>query len=214
MTATAEAALRGGDKKTLRAHFSALRDGLRGEERIRAEATVRERLFALPLWREAPLICGYVSMRGELNTAPIWAQALREGKGYALPVTVTGTREGRMVFRRVGEPHTTPMSAARFGISEPDDTCPTLSLRDFEGAILLVPALAFDREGYRLGYGGGYYDRFLASLREAHIHVTAVGLAFAHCRAEVLPREPFDMPVHLVIDEFGSHSTQSIPPIL
>lgn len=192
------------DKQALRAHYAALRDSLTGDERLCAEAVIRRRLFALPAWREAPLISGYVSMRGEPDTSPIWEQAAAEGKGYALPVTVTGAREGRMIFRRLppGDPHRNPhrLVTARFGIPEPDETCPTLSPRDFAGAVILVPGLVFDKEGYRLGYGGGYYDRFLATLREARIPVTTVGLVFARCLADSLPHEAFDLPVDLIIE--------------
>ena len=188
------------DKKALRAHYAALRDSLTGDERLEAEAVILRRLFSLPAWREAPLICGYVSMRGEPDTSPIWAQADAEGKGYALPVTVTGAREGRMIFRRLPPGDPRRLVTARFGIPEPDETCPTLSLPDFAGAVILVPGLVFDKAGYRLGYGGGYYDRFLATLKEARIPVTTVGLVFARCRAETLPHEPFDLPVDLIIE--------------
>ena len=187
------------EKKALRAHYTALRNSLQGEARRRAEASIREQLFSLPAWRGAPLVCGYVSMRGEIDTAPIRARAIREKKRYALPATMTGAREGRMVFRRVEGAAAEDLVLARFGVLEPPETCPTLHLADFAGALILVPALAFDEKGFRLGYGGGYYDRFLAALQDARIPVTTVGLVFAPCRAEVLPRESFDLPVHQVI---------------
>ena len=166
---------------------------------MEAEAAIREKLLSLPAWREASLICGYVSMRGEIDTAPIWAEAVRGGKGYALPVTVTGPREGRMIFRRMAGYSPESLVPARFGILEPHETCPALSTEDFAGAVILVPGLAFDREGFRLGYGGGYYDRFLAALREARIPVTTVGLVFAQCLGETLPRGVYDLPVDRVI---------------
>ena len=197
MTATTDTR----DKKALRAHYTALRDSLSREERCRAEERILRRLFSLPAWQEAPLVCGYVSTRGELDTDPMWVRAAAEGKRYALPVTVTGSREGRMVFRAVDGYRPDRLVTARFGISEPDETCPTLSLPDYRGSLILVPGLAFDGAGYRLGYGGGYYDRFLAALRDARIPVTTVGLVYATCRAPYLPREAYDIPADLVIDE-------------
>lgn len=189
------------DRKALRTRFRTLRDSLQGEARQLAETAIIERLFSLPAWREADLICGYISMRGELNTDPIWARAAAEGKDYSLPVTVTGAGEGRMVFRRTEgyAPHS--LIPARFDIPEPPCTCPTLTPSEFSGALILVPGLVFDGEGYRLGYGGGYYDRFLASLRDAAVPVTTVGLAFSCCRIPRLPREAFDIPVDLVLDD-------------
>ena len=189
------------EKNHLRRRFAALRHSIPAAERAPAEAAIRDRLFALEAWREAPLICGYMATKGEPDLLPVWERAAAEGKGYALPVTVTDAKEGRMVFRCTEgyAPH--GLIPARFGIPEPPDTCPTLSLADFAGALILVPGLAFDHDGYRIGYGGGYYDRFLADLRDARIPVTTVGLVFSLCRTPTLPRGEFDLPVDFILDE-------------
>ena len=189
------------DKATLRRYFTHLRNGLTPEGREAAETAIYEYLFSLPAWRDAPVICGYISVRGELNTAPILRRAAAEGKTVALPVTVTGADEGRMVFRTLPDGDLSRLTPARFGIPEPNESCPALANSDFARALILVPALAFDGEGYRLGYGGGYYDRFLSSLRELAIPHTAVGLAYSVCRAAALPREAHDIPVHIILDE-------------
>jgi 5-formyltetrahydrofolate cyclo-ligase len=199
------------DKTDLRRRFTALRSGLTAEERTAAEAAIRDMLFSLPAWRDASLVCGYVSIRGELDTLPLWERAAAEGKSYALPVTVTGAAEGRMIFRRMEgfAPHR--LISARFGVPEPAEDCPALSLADFAGAVILIPGLAFDDGGYRIGYGGGYYDRFLASLAAARIPVTTVGLAFSVCRPPLLPRHPHDIPVDYVIDERRMTVVHGIP---
>ena len=189
------------DKASLRRYFSDLRRGLTPGERHAAEAAMYEKLFSLPVWREAPVICGYVSVRGELNTDPILRRAAAEGKTVALPVTVTGADEGRMVFRALPNGDFDRLTPARFGIPEPDESCPSLTGRDLTHALILIPALAFDENGYRLGYGGGYYDRFLSFLREAEIPHTTVGLAYSVCRAATLPRNAHDIPVHIILDE-------------
>jgi 5-formyltetrahydrofolate cyclo-ligase len=199
------------DKTDLRRRYGALRNGLTGEERAAAEAAIRNTLFSLPAWRDAPLVCGYVSIRGELNTLPLWERAAAEGKSYALPVTVTGAAEGRMIFRRIEgfAPHR--LIPARFGVPEPPEDCPALTLSDFAGAVILIPGLAFDDGGYRIGYGGGYYDRFLASLAAARIPVTTVGLVFSVCRPPLLPRRSHDIPVDYVIDERRMTVVHGIP---
>ena len=200
------------DKHSLRRRYADLRNGLPPEERAAAEAAIRDRLFSLPAWREAVTVCGYVSVRGELNTRPILERAAAEGKTVALPVTVTNAKEGRMVFRALPHGDLSRLTPARFGIPEPDGSCPVLCGQDLTNSLILVPALAFDEAGYRLGWGGGYYDRFLDNLREADIPVATVGLVFSACRAELLPRESHDIPVHTVIDErrithtHGAHS--------
>lgn len=189
------------EKITLRRRYGELRSMLSPVERTTAEAAIYESLFSLPVWREATVICGYVSVRGELNTAPILRRAISEGKTIALPVTVTDAAEGRMIFRSLPDGDVDLLAPARFGIPEPDGACPELSLPDFSHALILVPALAYDGEGYRLGYGGGYYDRFLQELIEANIPVTTVGLAFSVCVTDVLPHSPHDIPVQFILDE-------------
>ena len=189
------------DKASLRRYFSDLRRGLTPDERHAAETAMYEKLFSLPAWREASVICGYVSVRGELNTDPILRRAAAEGKTVALPVTVTGADEGRMIFRALPNGDFSRLTPARFGIPEPDESCPSLTGDGFTHALILIPALAFDEHGYRLGYGGGYYDRFLSFLREAEIPHTAVGLTYAVCRAATLPRNAHDIPVHIILDE-------------
>lgn len=188
-------------KAALRRHFSTLRAEISPAARASAETAILKTLFSLPVWRNAPLVCGYMPVKNEIDTVPIWERATGMGKTYALPVTVSGAREGQMVFRRLSgyTPH--ELAPARFGLSEPVPDCPTLALRDFEGALILVPGLAFDDQGFRIGYGGGYYDRFLSALAEAGVSVTTVGLAFSVCRAASLPHENHDRPVDYIIDE-------------
>ena len=106
-----------------------------------------------------------------------------------------------MIFRALPNGDFSRLTPARFGIPEPDESCPSLTGDGFTRALILIPALAFDEHGYRLGYGGGYYDRFLSFLREAEIPYTAVGLTYAVCRATALPREAHDIPVHIILDE-------------
>ena len=189
------------NKTDLRRHFSALRNQLTGDERQEAEAEMLSRLVSLAAWQKAPLICGYMPTKGEINTLPLWETAVGEGKSYALPVTITGAREGQMVFRRTEGFCPEALITARYGLAEPDPCCPALSAEDFQNALIIVPGLAFDDGGYRIGYGGGYYDRLLAVLSEAGISVTTVGLVFARCHTHALPREPHDIPVDYVIDE-------------
>lgn len=188
-------------KPLLRQQLQALREDIPSAGRLAAETAMGERLLSLPQWQEAPLICGYVPIRGEPNTLPLLQKAREQGKTTALPVTITGAEEGRMIFRALPQDRPPPLSPARFGILEPETSCPSLSPEELSHALLLVPALAFDEEGYRLGYGGGYYDRFLKGLRHRGVPITTVGLVFSVCRVPCLPRQAHDIPVDLIIDE-------------
>lgn len=191
----------GEQKACLRRHYTSVRSRLSPRERAAAEEALFSILFESPLWRDAKVVCTYLPIRGEPNTYPILHRAQADGKAVALPVTVTGTAEGRMVFRYLQgkSPHELP--TGRFGIPEPPPTHPELTQQDFSEALILVPGLAFDDGGFRIGYGGGYYDRMLADLRAASIPTAAVGLAYSVCRPHSLPHEAHDIPLDYIIDE-------------
>ncbi len=191
------------DKRAWRAALLARRTELPPATRAAAEAVLLARLVSLPAWQQAPVICGYAATQGELDLTPVWQAAVAAGKTYALPVTVSGAREGRMVFRALHTFSPDALTPGRYGIAEPPATrdFPLLPASSLHDALLLVPGLGFDREGYRLGYGGGYYDRFLDGLAAAHVPVMTVGLCFSACRVDRLPREAHDRAVDIVIDE-------------
>ncbi len=191
------------EKSALRAELSARRAGPAPYARVVAEEVVLRRLLALPAWQRAPLVAGYMSTRGELDLLPVWRAAAEAGKTYALPVTLTGAREGSMCFRATPGFCPERLTRGRFGIAEPpgDHDHPTLPLSAFEGGLILVPGLGFDADGFRIGYGGGYYDRFLDALAAAGVSVTTVGLCPAVCRVPRLPREAHDRAVDVVISE-------------
>ena len=91
------------------------------------------------------------------------------------------------------------MEKGRFGICEPKPTLPRVV--DFSDALMLVPAMSFDRRGFRLGYGGGYYDRFL----EAH-PVRTVGITYEMFMVEALPHDEYDKAVNQIATEDGIYS--------
>ncbi len=188
-------------KSDLRRRFSALRDGLSPEDRAAATPKILTHLFSLAAWKNAPLVCGYMPTKSEIDITPVWQRAISEGKSYALPVTLTNAREGEMIFRRLSEYAPQALLPARYGLSEPAPTCPALALEDFENALIIVPGLAFDDGGYRIGYGGGYYDRLLDELFRARVTMVTVGLVYAQCHTPALLPEPHDIPVDYVITE-------------
>lgn len=154
----------------------------------KAEAAhLLERFAQLPEVRSAHTVMVFCGVGREPDTAPLIRTLLERGQQVALPVCLPGrTLEARVITDE------TQLVPGRFGIPEPDCTCPAVP-RDRIGAIL-VPGLMADRKGHRLGYGGGYYDRWLAGYE---------GFTAMVCPAERLvddlPHEAFDRPVTLVI---------------
>lgn len=180
-------------KQALRAEMQALRARLAGE-RERASAAVAD--IARPLILEngaGRCVAGYMALAEEMDPLPLMKRLAEAGVDLALPVV-----EGAglpLVFRRWRPDD--PLRTGPFGIACPLDTAP-LAEPDW----LLVPLLAFDRCGHRLGFGGGYYDRTLARLRaHASRPVRALGLAFAAQQLDSLPVGAYDEPLDLIVTE-------------
>jgi len=162
------------EKKLLRAEIRAKIAALPREECLRGDRLIREKVLALPEARTAKSVFTYLSEDWEVDTRAVIETLLQWGKTVAIPV-VHG--KGIMTFadvRDVSGPVLTPE----------------------RGDVLLVPALCYDRQNYRLGQGGGYYDRYLTACP-----ARSVGLGRAALLQERLPAEPHDVPVDLVITD-------------
>lgn len=172
---------------------AALRREVRARKRAMTEAEIREKsrtlgrlLAETEVYRRAKTVYGYLPYNQEVRTLPILAAALAAGKRVAAP-KVYG-REMRFLYLEDLD-RAAPGYA---GIPEPEADGPVA--RDPE-ALVLVPGLAFDRAGHRIGYGGGFYDRFL---KEEPGHPT-VALCYDFQVYPRLETEDFDIPVDLVL---------------
>ena len=139
------------------------------------------------------VVAGYWPLGDEIDPRPLMLALAGQGCRLALPV-VTGRGEA-LAFRAwmAGD----ALEDGGHGTRHP--LARAASLRP---AVVLTPLLAFDRKGFRLGYGGGYYDRTLAQLRESG-GVVAIGLGFAAQEVAVLPVEPWDQPLDMIATECG-----------
>lgn len=144
--------------------------------------TMCARLFACPQWRQAGTILSFVPLPTEPDISPALDRALAEGKTLAVP-RVLG--QGKMEWVQLDSLDN--LRPAAYGIREPDSG-PVLDPAALPADTLaLVPCLAADRQGVRLGRGGGYYDRFLAQYKGRRLLVCPAALL-----AETLPRDPWD----------------------
>jgi len=182
------------EKKALRALARARRAAAGAEAAARASAEACAALLARFSPAPAEAVSGYWPMGGELDLRPALHGFAATGARVLLPVVVA--RDAPLAFRRwlPGD----ALVPAGFGTSVPDPSLP-------EGTpdILLVPLLAFDARGFRLGHGGGYYDRTIAALRGSGRPVRAVGVAFACQEMERVPVEEFDQRLDAVATERG-----------
>ena len=180
------------EKRELRREYRARRRALSPEDRAAWDHALCETTVSLPCFTEAKTLLAYYPLSDEPNLLNVVTRALHMGKTVAFPVCDVET--STMVFRVVSSLE--ELAEGAFGIHEPTEACPVLS--DFDGALCLVPALCFDRRGFRIGYGKGYYDRFLS----AH-PVQTVGATYDALIADSLPTEPTDRSVSILITERG-----------
>ncbi|GAA0526219.1 5-formyltetrahydrofolate cyclo-ligase [Rhizomicrobium palustre] len=176
------------DKATLRKNAEQTRAAL-----ARPEHGARLAAFASELPISSGVVSGYCACRSEADPKALMAALASRGLHLALPVIVQKAAPLRFHRWQEGD----ELVLHRFGVAEP---LPTADI--VEPDVLLVPLLAFDDAGYRLGYGGGFYDRTLAALR-AKKPITAIGIAYAGQRIDHLPRDAYDQRLDAVLTEEG-----------
>ena len=171
-----------------------LRDYIRRHKRAMTREQIEEKSARLcrmfletDAYRNAKTLYGYLPYNQEIRTTPIIEQALADGKRVALPKCYE-----RGVMNFIYIQHLSQVAKGYCGIPEPIDDGP---LGDDETALVLMPGMAFDREGHRIGYGGGFYDIFL----EKEPNHPTVALCYDFQLLEHLETDPHDIPVDLVL---------------
>ena len=161
------------------------------EDKAEKDKQIFENLLALPEYKKAKALLCYVSFRSEINTVPIIKRALSDGKTVAVPHCEN--MQGKMSFYEINS--LDELKAGAFGILEPDINF-NKRLEVPENSIIIVPGLAFSRQGCRIGYGGGYYDRYLSENK-----AFSVGLCYDEMLCDSIPTEKHDVPVSAVVTD-------------
>ena len=172
----------------LRRECRAIRKGLGVEQRAQASAAICERIASWTLFQQSQTILTYMPIKSEADLTLLLERFPQ--KRWVLP-RILPEENHRMDFHRY--------DAARliqhpFGMMEPAPDAPLIAAEEIQ--LTLVPGLAYDRCGYRLGYGGGYYDRFLARFRGV-----SAGIVFRDLLLESIPHGEYDMPVQWIVTE-------------
>jgi len=176
------------DKRAVRRRVLELRDATDPADRARAAVDVTKRVLALPEVEAASTVLAFSSFGSELPMLPVIEALVARGIRVGLPV-ITGTQIEARTWQP-GEP-TTPTS---FGALEPDDG---RSIEPSSIDVILTPAVAVDRTGRRVGYGGGFYDRFLPRTRDDAARVAVV--LTEQLVDEELPAGSFDLRVDVIV---------------
>ena len=178
-------------KAALRIAALSRRDRLGAVERADASGRIAERVMAIVGAKKPAVMAAYLPIRSECDCRPIIARARSLSIAIALPAVVDPVN---LVFRRF-EPGV-PLAAGGHGTLAPMPDQPIL-----DPDLVIVPLVAFDRSGLRLGYGRGFYDRALAGLAARGLRPTLIGVAFATQEAEVIPAEAHDIRLDWIVTE-------------
>ena len=179
-------------KALMRAQFKAVREGLSVGERRAIDEAIARNVAALPEFAAADAVFTYLSFGAEVDTRELIQRAWEAGKTVCLPRVVPGTRE----MRWYAVESLDRLVRSSFGVEEPPDD-PSREVRPavFACPVALVPGLAFDPDGHRCGYGGGFYDKYLAAHRQ---HVT-LALCYDFQMFAHLDVDDYDIPVQYVL---------------
>ena len=182
------------EKQRLREERLAARETLSEQERCVFDESITQKLLATPEYAEATTVLTYVSVSSEVSTRMIIERALRDGKTVAVPRCLPGHRLEFAAITSLEQ-----LVAAPFNLLEPSKDLSALTEDQMNNSICIVPAIFVDTKGYRLGYGAGFYDRFLSTYSGKKIC-----LAYQQNLSKTeLPHTEFDVPVDMIITESG-----------
>ena len=180
------------EKQRLREERLAAREVLSEQERSVLDDRITQKLLETSEYAETTTVLTYVSVSSEVSTRMFIESALRDGKTVAVPRCLPGHCLEFVAITSLDQ-----LIAAPFGLLEPPKELPALAEKQMDASICIVPALLVDTKGYRLGYGAGFYDRFLSTYSGKKIC-----LAYQqNLSRTTLPHAAFDVAVEVVITE-------------
>ena len=178
-------------KIELRSRYKRLRENFSAEKKAELDEKLCENFLALEQYKSARTVFAFVSKDIEVDTENIIKSALQDGKRVAVPLCNTEDTTIRFYYISSFD----DLKPGYYGLREPDtEKCPPADVNAAD--ICLVPGLVYDRDGYRLGFGKGYYDRFLTDYAGL-----TVGICYSRCVEDELPRGFYDKPIKIVVTE-------------
>ncbi len=187
-------------KNLLRAKHKKIRTAYSKDAKENLDNILFKKFIELKEYKESKILFAFMSMPIEINTASILQKALLDGKILALPKC----RENEPVMDFYEVKSINQLKKGKYSIMEPDtEICQKIT--NLSEGLCLVPGLSFDLYGYRLGFGKGYYDRFLEKFGG-----TTVGLCYLRCIEQKLPHGLFDKAVDILITEKFTNDTRNV----
>ncbi len=181
-------------KEKLRKEISAMRDNLSEKEHIERSEIVKERLFETEEFKKAKTIMFYVSKGSEVRTEHMITESIKMGKTVVVPLSDSKTHT-LCAYEIEGVKDLCP---GCYGIPEPDsEKCRKVEPEEID--LVIVPGTAFDKKGDRIGYGMGFYDKFLSQVK-----IKTIGLAYDFQVVVHIPGEEHDVKVDMVVMDNGA----------
>lgn len=193
------------DKKELRRQGLKQRDSMPETERRQKSLQIQKNLLTSGIFEQAEQVLCYVHFRSEAETGRILEQTLAGGKELYCPRVCGKEMEFYRIYSKKD------FVSGSYGILEPEASrerrfCPD----NRKKALMIMPGAVFDREGFRIGYGGGFYDRYLAGLAEkGDVQPVRVVLLFSCQLVEHIPREEHDLAADFLVTEEGIFRSKS-----
>lgn len=184
-------------KREMREKYSAVRNGMDAEKREEFDKKIFDRLTASITYRHSNEILLYASVGSEIDTWRIFDAAIKAGKKVAFPLCF---EDNTMKYYYVNSRD--DLETGSFGILEPKKGLEEYSPQSL--SLCVVPGIVFDKEGYRIGYGKGFYDRFLSTFPGVK-----VGLVYSNMIVPKVPRGRFDKHVDILISERGVNAVNA-----
>lgn len=178
------------DKNSLRRYYKDIRNRMSVHERRVCELGIFHKVSDLEAYKGASEVLVYVSSEIEVDTYLLIDHSLKLGKKVLAPRCVPNSND--MDFFEIKS--FSDFEKGAFGIYEPNSDCILVS--SFENSCCVVPALSYDSRGYRLGFGKGFYDKFLSGFGG-----TKIGICYECCMSERLPDDEFDISVDIVVTD-------------
>ncbi|MEE9322996.1 MAG: 5-formyltetrahydrofolate cyclo-ligase [Candidatus Aenigmarchaeota archaeon] len=178
-------------KHLIRKKILSARENHKGEDRFCKDCAIKGKMFSLPEFKKAKIILFYVSVRGEVRTDKMISESLEKGKRILVPFA--NLKEKTLLISEIN--NLDELEPGAFGIPEPKKP------KDFpldKIDLVVIPGIAFDKKGNRVGYGMGFYDRFLKTLKK---NIPLIALAYDLQIVNHIPTDGKDVRIHKIITE-------------
>lgn len=186
------------EKDNMRSHYSSLRDSIDIDERKRRDKFICEAIKSSISFRHSNIILFYSAIKSEIDLSELMDYCFENNKRVALPKC--NVDDHTMKFHYIEKK--SDLSTGAYGILEPSEDSPIFDpATEIQSSLCLIPGLTFDVYGYRLGYGKGYYDKFLRTYNGCKM-----GITYTELISRMLPKSKFDVHCDIIMTEKGLKS--------